>query len=88
MTERCAARVQAICAGIADHRHHRQLRRFGDHSNSNLLPVCFACHEHIHRNPAWARSWGLLVSSWEMPAEIQPQAFADPGQTGPLGASQ
>ena len=57
--------MNAVCAvcreARADHMHHK-LRRSqgGTNDPSNLVPVCFACHERIHRNPSWARAYGWL----------------------------
>ena len=31
----------------------------------NVLDLCFACHEHIHRNPKWATGRGLLLHTWD-----------------------
>lgn len=79
----CAARIVPGCTGRAQHRHHRKLRRHGDERPVNLLPVCFACHEFIHRNVAWARSWGLIVPSWADPLDVHPHQFPSPTARGP-----
>ena len=84
MTGLCEARIKGICGGRADHRHHRKLRRHGDHSPANMLPVCFRCHDHIHRNPRWAISYGLIIPSWDDPELINPVAHGIPNQTGPI----
>lgn len=83
MTGPCDARIAGVCAGVAQHHHHRKLRRHGDERPVNLLAVCFACHEHIHRNPAWSKSWGLMVPSWNDPADIHPEAGSNPTAWGP-----
>lgn len=31
----------------------------------NLIDVCLACHEHIHRSPEWATARGLLLHAWD-----------------------
>ena len=56
----------------AAHRHHRQLRRHGDESPANILEVGLELHDAIHRNPALAYEYGMLVHSWDDPAEITP----------------
>lgn len=56
---KCEARTDR-CVGTAQHAHHIESRRFGDHSPSNLLDVCHACHRHIHSHPAWSYERGLL----------------------------
>lgn len=60
---RCEARWE-VCTGVAVHAHHR-LRRSqgGQHTAENLLAVCAACHEAIHRNPARAIDLGHLLRS-------------------------
>lgn len=58
----CEARIAAAAySGRAHHMHHRQSRRFGDHSPGNLLHVCWRCHRWIHDHVAWALQRGLLV---------------------------
>jgi len=54
----------------ATHRHHRQLRRHGNETPANILEVGVELHDAIHRNPALAYEHGLLVHSWDDPAEI------------------
>ena len=61
---RCEARTE-VCAHIARHVHHRQLRRFGDHSPANLLHVCLSCHNWIHANPARSYEAGWLLKGNE-----------------------
>jgi hypothetical protein len=53
------------------HRHHRKLRRHGGSDDLvNILEVCWSCHRQIHDNPKRSYELGLLVHSWEDPAEI------------------
>lgn len=49
------------CTGRATQRHHilRRSRGGGDEVE-NTTDACFNCHEHIHRNPAWAYENGWL----------------------------
>lgn len=43
--------------------HHIEGRGGPDpHRLSNLIGLCAGCHEHAHRNPAWAREVGLMRS--------------------------
>lgn len=68
---RCEARLDG-CAGDASHRHHRKLRRFGDHRAVNLAHLCHACHDWIHGHVAWATRWGWLLRGSDDP-EVVPQ---------------
>lgn len=81
----CNARIVGICSGMAAHRHHRKLRRHGDERPVNLLEVCPACHTHIHAEPAWSISWGLIVPSWDDPLNVHPESYAHPDSPGPQG---
>ena len=54
----------------AIHKHHRKLRRHGDESPANILEVGVELHDAIHRHPALAYEYGMLVHSWDDPAEI------------------
>jgi len=61
---RCAAQIPDVCAGTADHVHHRVQRSLGgDDALDNLLTVCFACHDWIHTNVALALARGWLRRS-------------------------
>lgn len=69
----CEARIEGVCTGRAEHRHHLLLRSQGgtDHE-SNTVDVCSACHRHVHDNTGWAYSVGLLRhrcpgSGWLLP---------------------
>jgi len=61
---------EACAAARAVHIHHRKLRRFGDHSLINLLHVCSECHNSIHANPTDSYGRGLLVHSYDDPADV------------------
>jgi len=67
----CEARAAADCTGHFEHRHHRQLRRHGDHRAVNLLGVCHRCHGYIHAHPAISYVMGWLVKGHEDPADIR-----------------
>ena len=58
------------CTGHASHVHHRQLRRWGDHTAPNGLHVCAGCHHRIHTMGEPAYTLGLLVHGWADPANI------------------
>ena len=49
-------------------RHHRQLRRHGDHSPANLVLLCGSGttgdHGWVHSHPQAARDVGMIVPSW------------------------
>ena len=55
-------------------RHHRQLRRHGDHSAANLVLLCGSgttgCHGWAHAHPDRARKVGLIVRGWHDPAVV------------------
>jgi hypothetical protein len=57
----CEAQVVGVCRIYGGHAHHR-LRRSqgGPDTAENLAWLCHACHDHVHRNPAWAYTAGLL----------------------------
>lgn len=66
--ERCGREVDG------GSRHHRKLRRFGDHSVANLVLLCGSgttgCHGHVHANPKQSYLDGWLVHSWHEPAAV------------------
>lgn len=62
--------VCVLCGSNATHLHHRQLRRHGNHSASNLLSLDGHCHTRVHGHVAWATEFGLIVPSWAVPAEV------------------
>lgn len=76
----------AACeAAPAAHMHHRKLRSQGGNDEpENLLPVCVECHTWIHANPGAAYELGLLVHSWDDPADVppQPRLASAPGASG------
>jgi HNH endonuclease len=53
-------------------RHHRQSRRFGDNSLSNLVALHSQCHVvspwSVHQRVTWAKEMGLIVPSWMRPS--------------------
>ena len=55
-------------------RHHRQLRRHGDHSAANLVLLCGSgttgCHGWVHAHPADSYASGMLVHSWHEPESV------------------
>lgn len=54
-------------------RHHRKLRRHGDHSPANLILLCGSgttgCHGWVHANPLKAYQDGWMLKSWQKPEE-------------------
>ena len=66
----CEARTD-VCTGRAQHMHHRKLRSQGGKDEaSNYLSCCSSCHGFIHARPAWSYERGLLVRSYQDPAEV------------------
>ena len=72
MTAGCCVR----CGHAAHHGHHRvRQSQGGPHTVENIVPVCWECHDWIHRHrPAEARAMGLLLHRfdeitpwWELP---------------------
>ncbi len=59
----CEARIEGVCTGRGEVVHHIKPRSKGvDHSPTNLLHCCNACHTiGIHAHPAEARARGLLA---------------------------
>lgn len=66
--------------GLSASRHHRQLRRFGDHSAANLILLCGSgttgCHGWVHANPLKACADGWMLKSWQK-VEEEPVLYAD-----------
>jgi hypothetical protein len=52
------------------HAHHRQLRRGGDNSPTNLLYIGNELHDWIHKHPAEARELGWIVPQWANPEDV------------------
>lgn len=53
------------------HFHHRKARSAGrDDSPSNGLALCARCHGWTHGHVTAAREAGLIVPSWNDPAEV------------------
>jgi 5-methylcytosine-specific restriction endonuclease McrA len=62
----CRARIPGVCQGRGRHRHHRKTRgRQGSDAPTNLMLVCFPCHDWIHSHPEDAQTRGWLVNSWD-----------------------
>lgn len=55
-------------------RHHRKLRRFGDHSTANLILLCGSgttgCHGWVHAHPAESYDNGWMVRSYQDPKSV------------------
>lgn len=61
---RCEAAVEGVCLSRGDQAHHKRRRsQGGQDTPANLLWVCRACHDHIHRHPSEAVDAGLLEFS-------------------------
>lgn len=58
----CKARVSGVCLIHATDIHHMAGRIGELLTNTNyFLPVCRACHMHIHSNHQWAEEQGFIV---------------------------
>lgn len=66
---RCEANLKG-CTGRLEHFHHRQSRSHKDQRPVNCLAVCSSCHRSIHSLVSKSKLMGLIVSSWQDPAEI------------------
>lgn len=65
-------------------RHHRQRRRDGGHSASNLILLCGSgvtlCHGWVHSHPALARACGYIVpATGRATPEVIPVLVRDHG---------
>lgn len=67
---RCEFGIRAVCTKRAEHVHHRQRRRSGNHTAANLADVCRPCHDYAHGHPTVAYIEGWLVRSEDDPALI------------------
>ena len=63
----------------ANHMHHRKLRKQGgEHTLENLIHVhAVPCHHEIHAHPARSYALGLLVHSWDNPADVPVRDIAE-----------
>ncbi len=77
-------RDQAACLACGVHVkqdnfecHHRKLRsQGGPDEPTNLITLCHGCHDHAHRNRAWANGRGLILRPWQDPA-VEPVELVD-----------
>jgi len=55
-------------------RHHRKLRRHGDHTAANLILLCGSgttgCHGWVHANVLLSYKQGWLIHSWHSSTEV------------------
>lgn len=65
----CCERCGAWAEGGS--RHHRKLRRHGDHSVQNLVLLCGSgttgCHGFVHANPALSYADGWMIHGGDDP---------------------
>lgn len=61
-----------LCGTRRDvHPHHRLLQsQGGKDEEANLIPLCNRCHDRVHDKNGRAYRAGLLVRSWESPADV------------------
>lgn len=68
--------MRGSCTGVRAlnvHKHHRKRRsQGGDDSYGNLIELTPATHELVHANPELAYQRGLLVHSYDDPAQVRP----------------
>lgn len=57
----CEVRIGDVCTGRAMHQHHKEGRRTGGHEPSNLLDLCWPCHDFVHAHPAISYDHGWMV---------------------------
>ena len=68
---RCEAMVFPVCTGGAEQLHHRQYRsRGGEHTVTNLVFICKACHDWAHAHPKESAEIGLSVHTWQEPGGV------------------
>ncbi len=65
-----------VCGREAEAVHHRQVRGQGGSSDpdrnygmANLISLCAFHHAEVHENPEASYKNGLLVHSWQKPAD-------------------
>lgn len=59
------------CGEMGSEYHHRRMRSAGGSNHPlNILHACGWHHVQIHANPATSYQLGLLVHSWQDPADI------------------
>lgn len=58
----CEARIEKVCTGRAECRHHKLRRSQGGTDDAgNTVDICDACHVFIHHNIAWSFARGWLL---------------------------
>ena len=58
----CQAKEWEHVCGMGEHVHHVKRRsQGGENVPGNLVLLCGIAHDHVHGNPAWSRSVGLLA---------------------------
>ena len=67
--QRSGGMCELGCGERATVVHHRQLRRFGLHTASNLLHLSATCHRRIHDRVRYSLDVGWLVASHDNPRE-------------------
>lgn len=63
VNKRSKGRCEVCFVSAATDVHHRKRRREKDHSVTNCLHLCRACHRRTHERPAASRDRGWIVSS-------------------------
>lgn len=81
-------RWHAVRPGEA-HFHHRQAKGMGgrsvDHTPTNGVLLCPACHAWVHANPADGALLGLIVSWTDSPETVPVAVALGPGETARFG---
>lgn len=69
--------VCQFCGGVATDVHHRKARGMGSTSRkdiylgrANLISLCRACHDRVHRHPDWSASFGFTVRTGYAPEDM------------------
>lgn len=68
----CCARCGQYIVGGS--RHHRKLRRYGDHGAANLILLCGSgttgCHGWVHAHPKLSYAQGWMIRGHGTPCEV------------------
>lgn len=78
--EACKNRSGGVCEFCmttrATEMHHRKSRGVGGEWHpANILHLCSGCHAYITHHPEWSYQLGLMVRSYDDPAEIAVTQF-------------
>lgn len=80
----CEASNFPVCTGFPGPIHHRKISG-REHTVSNCVHICDACHRWIHANPAVSYEQGWLVKMNYEPGEVPMKYRGRPALLDPAG---